>query len=133
MDPVKVGLRTKIINLHITTSSGVLIDGTRIYPKHISSVADPIYPCITICCTDDGDDNYRIADNCDYQIDVWSKKGNDELWDIFAPIKRDFFVHPRIVGLIYNIKRRRINDDLYDADTMTHHLAAGYKIIAKKQ
>ena len=102
-----------------------------IHPGYMSDVLNPIYPCITL--------NKRgstrpdtIADDNTLYLSVWSKVGNNELWDIYNQVKpilnlkgiqgNEATNYHSILWMIETYT----NDALFEKYTFTHQLATRY-------
>ena len=122
-----------------------MIDG-RFYPQHLATVENPEYPCVTFTYQDRPDSGFAQIVTGTLYIDVWSKRGQGELWRIYANHdyvtnlpsgirsilsctpeggQKGFDFPESIVGLCREVY---LNDNLYEKDTRTFHLAARYEL-----
>lgn len=124
MDSVKATIRGVLIN-----DSAFLALCSAVYPKNMTSVSNPIYPCVTISFEKIMSEANEISESGYYVIDVWSKKGNDELVSIYTRVKQLINKKKNLGGGIIYCKQYHANDDLYEADTKTYHLCCKYKVI----
>ena len=125
MYDVTVAIRNRMIN----ESNIVNLISDRIYPSHISTITNPIFPLITMSRISGGTNAAHTATDIIQQIDVWSKDGYDELWKIYSEINK--LINLQIFDCIIFCKETNVSDDLYEEDTQTYHLSARYRIIAK--
>jgi hypothetical protein len=124
MDLVKADI---IASLSANADLIVLIANSRaIYPNHLSAVENPVYPCITISTNSLETMITRLSDEGVYQLDVWSKSSNDELWEIYNLVKQTINLKPLSNG-VFLMRQISVNDDLFENDTHTFHLASKYK------
>jgi hypothetical protein len=115
----------------------------RVYSQHISTVANPLFPAITISRVGLGGD--PSIDEIDYtflNVDVWSKVGPDELWAIYANFDSVNHVLQGVRGLLHNkgfrIPEANVDlctqiyvvDNLWEKETKTFHLVARFRINA---
>jgi hypothetical protein len=104
-----------------------------VYPSHMSGVKNPVFPCITLN-KKGGTRQDTLADEDLLYISVWSKIGNDELWDIYNQVKEILNLKgiPGIVSTNYHsiLYMREVykNDNLYEKDTFTYQLASRYHV-----
>ncbi len=118
-----------IINTAATIPALVAKIGARIYPQHISLVENPVFPCITLGNENDETMSNHFAEQIEQNLDVWSKTGYDELWEIYRLI-RDGINLKTLVGCpTFLIRQTRANSNLFEESTQTWHLAARYKVI----
>ena len=129
MNSIAVAIRKKLINDPTLKA----IQGERVYPTHINSVTNPVYPCSTQGREGGGTTANLIATDVEQKIDVWSKVGYDELWLIYNQIRKLLHLQPLAVtdGQVFSIKETYVNDNLYEPTTKTWHLASRYKIISR--
>ena len=117
------------------------IVGNRVYSQHISTMEQPIYPCVTISRQGIGaDPSLAQIDSAFIAIDVWSKKANSECWAIYASKDPTTFRNLGIFALLHNqgfdftevqidrLWEVYLTDSLYEGDTRTFHLAARYEM-----
>jgi len=124
MDSIKATFRTTFLACTDLTS----IVNTRIYPKHISGVENPIFPCITISFEKVESNCNEVSEDGYYVIDIWSKNGNSELTSIHNLIKKLINKKRSLGGGIVYCRLYHANDDLYEEDTNTYHLCSKYQI-----
>lgn len=104
-----------------------------IHPNHMSGVKNPTYPCITLGKKGDTRED-TLGDRDLVYLSVWSKNGNDELWDIYNQVKTLINLKP-IMGTaetnfhsILWARQVYLNDNLYEKDTFTYQLASRYHV-----
>ena len=99
-----------------------------IYPSHISLIKQPEFPCISLSRNSGITNENHFSEEVIVNVDIWSKKNNDELWEIYNQVKALLNLKTGyfLCKLIY------VNDDLYENDSRTHHLASRYRIIKKE-
>lgn len=102
----------------------------RIRPVH-PDIQNPAYPHITICRLEGGSNERHLATELIQQIDVWSKNGPGELWDIYQWINllMNSKELPGVKTLM--VKEIFVSDNFYNPDTMIDHLVSKYKVIVK--
>lgn len=122
-DLIKTAIKTALS----LTNSGKSVP---IYPAHISLVTNPLFPCVTLSTIHMQTLENQVGDLAVYQIDVWSKVGNDELWNIYLQIKQTINKKRLYTNniLIPYLRQTYVNDNLFDEVTRTHHLASRYQI-----
>ena len=123
MDSTKVMFRK--IFIADSTLTGMI--GSRVYPKHLSSIVNPTYPCVTIAFEKIMSETNGFEESGYYIFDVWGKNGNDELTAIYSRIKALINKKKNLPGIVYCIQYH-CQDDLYEEDTKTFHLCAKYKV-----
>jgi len=124
MDIIKATIRSVLIN----NAPFLAIVSDRVYPKHISSIANPAYPCVTLSFEKIMTEKNEFEESGYYICDVWSKKGNDELTAIYNIIKSLINKKKNLGGGIVHCIQYHCADDLYENDTQTYHLSAKYKV-----
>ena len=113
----------------------------RVHPDHLSTLENPVYPCTTFYRVGRGSDpSFAELDNPILLIDVWSKRGKQELCDIYAskdsvsgrPVgirslitNKGFDIPEAIIQLVREIW---VDDNLYESWSRTHHLQARFDI-----
>lgn len=75
----------KYLQALLSTDAGVVALCTNVHAGHISSVADPEYPCITyeICASPDD----RLVQKPLVEVVVFSQKSPEEKWEIFQAVE----------------------------------------------
>lgn len=114
-----------IILAYSLLNPAVSLVGGRVYPSHLRTIANPVYPCVTLAIPSGSTRIDGLAWDGMMQLDVWSKKDRDELWAIYLQCRA-------ILNLSVDGWRRCreafVDDNLYEASTLTYHLASRYKI-----
>jgi hypothetical protein len=124
MDLVKVDIITALsANADLIA---LLANSKAIYPNHLSAIENPVFSCITISTNNLETMITRLSDEGIYQIDVWSKNSNDELWEIYNLVKQTINLQP-LSSRVFFMRQISVNDDLFENDTHTFHLASKYK------
>ena len=119
----------------------------RIYPQHISTIENPIYPCVTISRQGAGPDSgFAALDKANLYVDVWSKVGVPDLYSIYASKDPVTFKMLGIRALLscgksgepkgFDFPEATVNlcrevylvDNLWDSKTRSFHLAARYEL-----
>lgn len=124
MDIIKVTIRSVLINN--TPLFAIISD--RVYSKHLKNITNPVYPCVTLSFEKIMTEKNEIEESGYYVVDVWSKKGNDELTGIYNIVKSLINKKKNLGGGIIHCIQYHSADDLYEEDTETYHLSAKYKI-----
>lgn len=126
-----------IRNALLANSNLTAFVGDRIYPSHILTVSEPVYPAISMGRQGGGMDDRLIATDMILQIDVWAKLDEsiglmpyDLLWAIYNEVHGTINLKPLPGVVAPLVKEIYVNDDLYESDNQTWHLASKYKIIA---
>jgi hypothetical protein len=123
MDNIKVTFR----KIFLADSVLASLIGENVYPKHLSSIKNPTYPCITISFEKIMSEKNEFEESGYYIFDVWGKRGNDELMAIYSRVKALINKKRSLPGIVYCIQYH-CQDDLYEDDTHTFHLCAKYKV-----
>jgi|GEM_PF-3234061 len=143
-------IQALLLNTNITNITATTADGTEaIYPNHITSASNPLFPAISMGRQGGGTDGEQIGSDFVFQIDVWSKSnqgtpGYTEIWNIYREVKKTIevsnLITPKYTYLSTSAKtagvfimsciESYVNDDLYEADTRTYHLSAKYRVKA---
>lgn len=129
MDLVKADIRKAAL----AVAPLVAIIGDRMYPKHLSGIENPVYPCVTVITKNDETMVSGFAGEGLYQLDIWSKKGNSELWAIHNLLRPIFDLKRNIGAVIEYGRYTYADDDLYEKETQTYHLASRYKFIIRRE
>jgi hypothetical protein len=133
-----IELTKAIRNILINNASiTALVSSNDIHPKHITAIPEVSFPCITLCRISGGERSDKLGKDLHYQIDVWTKDGFDELWDIYNLIeialnKKHKDITDSNVTVTEAIETT-VEDNLYEQDTQLHHLAARYKFVVRKK
>ena len=131
-DPVKAGIRTMLLaNSFFTTIP--------IYPALLSNILNPSFPCVTLSHRSGGTEKHWLGKDTAYQIDVFTKGPdfdvtaiyleNDGLWTIYNQIEETINLKKMSNITTFLIKEIDVDDDLFEEDTRTWHLASIYKIM----
>jgi hypothetical protein len=128
-DVVIVGLRQLMVNI---PQLMVLFenDAERIGPGYVDPVSSedgPLYPHVRITRFDDGAAANGFSQEGEYKIDVFSKRSNEEAWQIYTWVK--FAIHNKdIPGVTSCLCRETTATDApFDKVAGAHHVAARYR------
>lgn len=127
-DPTKILVRSVLYGTVKNNSVNVPV-----YPGHMSGIQNPVFPCITLNKRGETRPDL-IADDDKLYLSVWSKVGDEELWDIYNQVKKLLNLKsiPGTIGSDYHsilwMREIYLNDNLYEQKTFTHQLATRYHV-----
>ena len=113
----------------------------RVHSVHASNLENPVFPFVTLTRQGvGGDPSFAELDYPFFVVDIWSKKGGQELWDIFAT-KNPVSNKPAGVRALFTnkvfdlpeatielIREVWVSDDLYESWSRSHHISARYAV-----
>ncbi|MBU2701179.1 hypothetical protein Ga0466249_002293 [Sporomusaceae bacterium BoRhaA] len=135
-DPIIAILRSQLLtNTELASFIGTWTDADTgisskaIYPSYLNSVANPVYPAITICSNSSGALKGGIPFDKDrYYIHGWSK--NSDVAYLLNMIVDTLRTAPK--GLVTCRKLPGTKCPLYDSDTQTHYFMSEWLIYANQ-
>lgn len=127
-DPIKVLVRSVLYG--VVKNDDTIVP---VYPGHLSGYKNPVFPCITLNRRG-GTRPDQIAEDSRLHLSVWSKTGDEELWNIYNQV-REILNLKSIPGTLDSdfrsillMREIYINDNLFEQKTLTHQLASRYHI-----
>jgi hypothetical protein len=110
----------------------VALVGDRIYPSRDEMGENPQGDSITLGREGGGYSANNVSDDAQVKVDIWSRRGNDGLWEIYNIVRQIMHSLPSQNAAVFYCRETYVNDNLYEEKLKLSHLASRYKFIKRR-